>query len=173
MLTVWDDSTGPDRWDRSPTVAAWRAISDEHARFTMRPLSARGRWSGRAPFGDPVAHRWDGPVAVMTRARIRPSQWRRFWSAVPPVSADLQRTPGLALAIGVGEAPVGLQGTFSVWRHNRDVTAFAHRRAPHAEVVRRTGQADWYAEELFARFALVGADGVALGRPAGRLTEAP
>ncbi len=104
----------------------------------MRPLVSRGEWAGRTPFGDPRPHRWDGPVAAVTRARIKTAQWRRFWSAVPPVSGDLRAVDGLRLAIGIGEAPVGLQGTFSVWGSNAALTEFAHRRSPHTEVMRRT-----------------------------------
>jgi hypothetical protein len=104
-------------------------------------------------------------VAAVTRARIRPSQWRPFWSAVPPVSLDLRAVDGLRLALGIGEAPVGLQGTFSVWESPAALTQFAHRRAPHVEVMRRTREVGWYAEELFARFALVDARGRYDGRP--------
>ena len=44
---------------------------------------------------------------------------RAFWRAVPPVSLDLAGRPGLRLAVGIGEAPVGLQGTFSLWETGR------------------------------------------------------
>jgi hypothetical protein len=87
-----------------------------------------------------------------------------FWRSVPPVSADLHRSAGLRFAVGVGEAPVGLQGTFSIWRSGRDLTEFAHRRAPHVEAVRRTAELGWYSEELFARFAVVATEGTFLGR---------
>jgi hypothetical protein len=165
VLVCWSDDDGPERYERSHQHLGWCAAADEHARVLLRPLASRGTWAGRAPFGDPVAHRWDGPVAAITRARIEPAQWRRFWSAVPPVSGDLRAVDGLRLAIGVGEAPVGLQGTFSVWDSNAALTEFAHRRSPHVEVMRRTHETGWYAEELFARFALVEARGSMRGVP--------
>jgi hypothetical protein len=154
VLACWSDEDGPGRFEASPTHAAWSRIAQEQARVLLRPLAARGTWAGRTPFGDPVAHRWDGPVAAVTRARIRPSRWRTFWAAVPPVSGDLHAVEGLRLAVGIGEAPVGLQGTFSLWDGNAALTQFAHRRSPHVEVMRRTHEVDWYAEELFARFAV-------------------
>ncbi len=135
----------------------------------MRPLASRGTWVGRTPFGDPQPHPWDGPVAALTRARIRPSRWRAFWSSVPPVSGDLRAVEGLRLALGIGEAPVGLQGTFSLWESGAALTEFAHRRPAHVEVMRRTREMQWYAEELFARFALV----EARGRYDGRSVELP
>jgi hypothetical protein len=164
VLACWSDEDGPGRFEASASHAAWSRIADEQARILLRPLAARGTWAGRTPFGDPVAHRWDGPVAAVTRARIRPSKWRTFWAAVPPVSGDLRAAEGLRLAVGIGEAPVGLQGTFSLWDDNAALTRFAHRRSPHVEVMRRTRQVDWYAEELFARFAVVAASGSLHGR---------
>jgi hypothetical protein len=83
---------------------------------------------------------------------------------VPPVSADLHRVPGLRLAVGIGEAPVGLQGTFSLWQDGASLVDFAHRRHPHADVVRRTPVEGWYAEELFARFGVLSAEGTFEGR---------
>jgi hypothetical protein len=159
VLVCWRDPAGPARYEASRTHRAWTGIADEALRVLLRPLASRGTWAGRAPFGDPVAHRYEGTVAAITRARIAPSQWRTFWSAVPPVSGDLREVPGLRLAVGVGEAPVGLQGTFSIWDSNAALTEFAHRRAPHQEVMRRTHDEQWYAEELFARFAVDDVEG--------------
>jgi len=106
-------------------------------------------------------------VAAITRARLVPRRMLTFWRAVPPVSADLHEFSGgagLRLAIGIGEAPIGLQGTFSLWASGDALTDFAPRRAPHVEAVRRTAELGWYAEELFARFAVVGIEGTYDGR---------
>lgn len=164
VLVCWRDSDGPARYESSRQHAAWLRAADEHARILLRPLASRGTWAGREPFGDPIARRWDGPVAAVTRARIEPRHWRTFWSAVPPVSGDLREAEGLRLAVGIGEAPVGLQGTFSLWASNAALTQFAHRRSPHVEVMRRTHDVGWYAEELFARFAVVDATGTLRGQ---------
>ncbi len=165
VLACWSDPDGPERYESTRVHASWSGSAYEQGRILLRPLASRGTWAGRAPFGDPVAHRWDGPVAAVTRARIKPSQWRTFWSAVPPVSQDLREVAGLDLAIGIGEAPVGLQGTFSMWSSNSALTGFAHRRSPHVEVMRRTHDVAWYAEELFARFAVVASRGSYRGEP--------
>ena len=171
-LVAWDDAGAADSFARSTVASGWGTIAHEHARFTMRPLISRGTWAGRAPFGDPVAHRWDGPVAALTRARIRPTQWVDFWRSVPDVSGDLDVLPGIGFRLGIGEAPLGLQGTFSVWESNAALTEFAHRRSPHREVMRRTHETGWYSEELFARFALMSAEGEYGGR-AVRIGPAP
>lgn len=154
LVTAWDDAALASGFGTDPTCRGWDRISTEHLTLELEPLASRGRWSGVEPFGRPEPRRWTGQVAALTRARIRTSHWRRFARAVPPVSADLNRTPGLQLAVGIGEAPVGLQGTFSVWDSARALTDFAYRRPEHAEVVARTPVEGWYREELFARFAV-------------------
>lgn len=73
--------------------------------------------------------------------------------------------PGLIAAIGIGEAPVGLQGTFSLWRSAEAIRTFAYERPEHREVIRRTAERQWYAEELFARFAVREATGLLHGAP--------
>ena len=80
------------------------------------------------------------------------------------MTTDLLRSPGMRLAVGIGEAPVGLQGTFSLWESASALTDFAHRGPAHREAIRRTAEIGWYAEELFARFAVVSIEGTYDGR---------
>ena len=164
LLATWADRGAAAAFERSRTVAGWARLAEESWRAELRPLAARGRWSGREPFGRPAGGRWDGPVAAVTRARLAPVRSRSFWRAVPPVSVDLRGRPGLRLAVGIGEAPVGLQGTFSVWDSGRSLREFAYGGAAHRAVVARTGPERWYSEELFARFAVEAADGSVDGR---------
>lgn len=164
LLAVWADEAAAAAFEESGVVRRWRRTAEEEWRVRLRPLASRGRWSRREPFGRPAAQRWDGPVAAVTRARLRPRTALGFWRAVPPVSADLHAGPGLRLALGIGEAPVGLQGTFSVWDSTAALNAFAYGRPAHTDVVRRTAGEGWYAEELFARFAVLSAAGTVRGR---------
>ncbi len=167
LLAVWDDDAAADAFDHGPVVRRWRRLAEEEWSARLRPLSSRGRWSGREPFGRPRPQGWSGTVAALTRARLVPRKAVTFWRAVPPVAADLHGATGLQLALGVGEAPLGLQGTFSVWQSPEALNAFAYARAPHAEAIRRTGTEAWYAEELFARFALLSSAGSVGGRQIG------
>jgi len=164
LLASWSDRSAATAFDGSPVARSWRRVAAEEWRTDLRPLAATGRWSGRAPFGAPAAARWDGPVAAVTRARIAPRKAATFWRAVPPVAAALRGRDGLLAALGIGEAPVGLQGTFSVWRSAADLRAFAYAEHAHVEAVRRTAEERWYAEELFARFAVLRSVGTFEGR---------
>lgn len=159
LLAVWDDASAADAFDQGGVARTWRRFATEEWGARLRPLAARGRWSGEEPFGRPSPGSWDGPVAAVTRARLVLRRAPRFWRSVPAVSADLHRAAGLQLALGIGEAPLGLQGTFSIWSSSAALNAFAYQRAAHASVVERTDRERWYAEELFARLAVLSTSG--------------
>jgi hypothetical protein len=151
--------SGHGRWSGRDILADLRPPSDgaSAARSAghTRPPSAEAATAPGGPTGR--------PVAVLTRATVRLSRWHRFRSARPLVSAELQAAAGLQAAVAIGEAPIGLQATFSVWSDAAAVAAFA-RSPRHRDVVRRTRAERWYGEELFARFAPLGAAGTWDGR---------
>ncbi|MCU1689163.1 MAG: putative spheroidene monooxygenase [Jatrophihabitantaceae bacterium] len=176
LITTWDDEPSARSFEDGGYARGWARRSATTARLTLVPLSSRGTWSGAAPFGargGPAGSpsRPEGQVAALTRARIRPRRLLTFWRAVGPVAGELRAARGCRWAIGIGEAPIGWQGTLSVWDSASAMEAFAYRGAAHAAVVARTPTADWYAEELFARFAVLSASGLP-SRPAslGRTT---
>lgn len=166
VLAAWDSEQAAARFEHGRVVGGWDAVAEERLVVSMRPASARGRWSRRVPFGSPdaAAARVSGPVAAVTRARLRPTKAATFWRSVPPVAADLHHSRGVRLAIGVGEAPVGVQGTFSLWDSADALTDFAYRRSPHLAAVDRTTEVGWYAEEMFARLAVLDVAGTYRGR---------
>ncbi len=165
VLSCWESATAFRAYEQSVPFRSWQRVAHESARFVLRPLRSRGRWSGRRPFGDPAPAAWTGPVAAVTRARVRPVHWPAFWRAVAPVADDAHRGAGPSFAIAIGEAPVGLQGTFSVWRDTASLDDFAYAREPHRDVIRRTQESGWYAEELFARFAVLDMSGTYRASP--------
>ena len=151
-VVAWDD---PDGGDLGRIGAAWDRIAEGSARVDLTPLTSRGRWAGVTPFGDEAAGaQHDGMVLALTRARLRPARALTFWRAVPPVARELAGAPGLLARFGIGEAPVVWQGTVSVWRGAADLTRFAYRQPEHRAVIARTRKVRWYAEDLFARFAV-------------------
>jgi hypothetical protein len=164
LLATWSSAAAAEAFESGPIARGWGRLAHERLRVDLRPLASRGEWSGRRPFGAPTPSPYDGAVAAVTRARIAPRKMATFWHAVPRVSADLAQCAGLRVAVGIGEAPVGLQGTFSLWTTGNALTEFAHRRGPHVEVVARTPTERWYSEELFARFAVLSVDGTYRGR---------
>lgn len=150
-----------DRFDDSENIGAWRKISTQERRIIVQPISAHGLWSGVNPFENQISRneksseKWSGKVIALTRARIALSKNFIFWRAVPPVTQSLLASPGLIWAIGIGEAPLGLQGTLSVWENAQSLRAFAYQSQAHSKVIEATPKIGWYTEELFARFALL------------------
>jgi len=143
-----------ETFDQSFVTNNWRRIATSEYRAVLRPISSHGQWSMREPF-IVESFEWNGPVAAITRARIKWRQNFTFWKAVPPITQALHSAPGLRSAIGIGEAPIGLQGTFSTWQSAADIRAFAYKSSAHVAAIDQTKKLDWYAEELFARFAII------------------
>ncbi|HEV2768875.1 MAG TPA: hypothetical protein VGV40_01655 [Solirubrobacteraceae bacterium] len=156
LFAVWEDDTALDAFMAdSPIPERWASLEAETFHVRLDPLRAHGTWGGANPLatdGEGVPASDDGPVAILTRATIRPSRLRRFYAAVPPPAAELLAAPGRLASVGIGEWPVARQATFSLWRSLPAARAYAYRSPAHAEVVRRTRAEDWYSEELFARF---------------------
>ena len=140
--------------DSSKTIRAWRKNCVSEFRVVLDPIAATGLWSRRKPFEPSAPANFDGQVVAITRARIKASQTMRFFKSVPPVTASLHSSPGLISTIGIGEAPIGLQGTFSLWESMQAIKDFAYKGAAHQKAIAQTSEFDWYAEELFARFAV-------------------
>ncbi len=145
-------------FDSSKVIKQWRKIATSEYSAKLQPISSHGFWSRKQPF-TPVADTWNGKIVAITRARIKWLENIKFWRAVPPVTKSLHESPGLINAIGIGEAPIGLQGTFSIWQDAASLRNFAYKGQAHAKAITATAENNWYAEELFARFALVSESG--------------
>ncbi len=128
--------------------------------FRLRATMAHGEWGGESPFS-PQPNSYDParPVAVITRATIHPSKLPEFWRYVPRTSASVYDHPARLLSLGIGEYPIFMQATFSLWETGKAMTDYAYTSKYHQEVVQLTRKRGWYREEMFARFQLLGVDG--------------
>jgi hypothetical protein len=140
--------------DDSRTIRVWRKKSVSEFRVVLDPIASTGMWSKQKPFEPSAPANFQGQVVAITRARIKASQTMRFFKSVPPVTASLHSSLGLISTIGIGEAPIGLQGTFSLWESMQAIKDFAYKGPAHQKAIAQTSEFDWYAEELFARFAV-------------------
>ncbi|MEM7573165.1 MAG: hypothetical protein AAF433_09705 [Bacteroidota bacterium] len=162
-LGVWEDEAAARTfWAEHewPQQAASKASEQLH--FWLRPVTSHGAWGGSNPFTrngalgdyDPQL-----PTAVLTRATIRTRKLPDFWRYVPQTSASVYDHPDRLLSLGVGEYPLFMQATFSLWRSGRAMQDFAYRSEHHKQVVQLTRERNWYKEEMFTRFQLIGQEG--------------
>lgn len=159
ILAGWPDVD----WARAQVEGAqpfrrYRARAREVWTVFLVPVSARGAWSGAAPFV-PAPVPAEGPLAALTRATVRLSRLARFWSRVPRISRRIGADPNVMFKIGVGEVPWLHQVTFSIWPDAASMAAFARSDGPHACAIRAVREGGWFAEELYARFRVVGEAG--------------
>lgn len=163
ILATWPDrATAEAQTARAPAFARYHARACESWTLFLTPLSARGAWSGRQPFS-PAPSPASGPVAALTRATLRPRAALGFWGRVPDISAAIGADESVLFKIGIGEAPLLHQVTFSIWPDTASMARFARADGPHARAIRAVRDGDWFAEELYARFAVTGARGTWMG----------
>ena len=133
----------------------WRARAEEAWTVFLSTTSSRGAWAGVAPF-EAHSGNGSGPLAVLTRATIKPAILAKFWGRVPNIEAAIGADPNVMFKIGIGEVPWLHQVTFSIWPDAESMAAFARQDGPHAEAIRAVRDGGWFREELYARFQVLG-----------------
>jgi len=121
----------------------------------LKPFKAHGLWNGKSVFTSiRNPSQIKKPIAVITRATIKTTALLEFWKNVPKVAAFMHSTQALH-QIGIGEYPIFMQATFSIWKDLNSLRNAAYNNTIHAEVVKKTRQRGWYKEELFAEFDII------------------
>lgn len=146
-------------------ISSWlRLFQCESFTVMLQPLEGHGLWDGKKVFGELGAKSsHTGPIATLTRATIRISKLSYFWQHVAPVASQMATAKGFITSVGIGEVPWLKQATFSIWESKEDMKAFAYGMKAHADVIKKTRQQDWYSEDMFVRFAILGSSGTIRG----------
>ena len=160
-----DEKSADDFIQRSATVQTYRERSGEFLLAKLRATSSRSAWGG-ATMAVTADTPITGPVAALTRASIHPGKAMQFWRLSPHSEAALVEAPGCRLAVGLGEAPVLRQATFSVWDSQVAMDAYA-RSGAHLAAIRSAQAGQWFSESMFVRFALLDLHGRWQGRDHG------
>lgn len=166
LVCAFEHDADADRFlAESPQLRAYREQAVDFLVVKVRATSSRGAWDGREPFALTGRLRPGQPVAALTRASIRPAAVARFWRHSPPSERSLVLAAGCRLAVGLGEAPVLRQATFSIWDDQAAMDAYA-RQGAHLDAIRAAAAGGFFSESLFCRFEPVWAMGAWQGRSA-------
>ena len=155
---VFDDTGAAMEFvDRNDVAAGYRRHAREFCQIVLHPHASRGSWSGQTiePWA-PAPGR--GPVAALTRASIRPTRAASFWRHAPPSQRALGQAQGCRLAVGLGEAPLLRQATFSLWDSTQAMEAYA-RSGAHLQALRAAWNEAYFSESMFVRFVPVRVEG--------------
>lgn len=169
LLTVFDSELDANHFLESDIMLAYTTNALDFSHVLMHSIKAHGQWSKQEPFITSATYNKEKPIAVITRATIRPKLAYKFWKYVPSVSKSMIGHKGLIFSKGIGEWPILMQATFSLWETGDDMMAYAYKNKKHADVVKKTRELNWYAEELFSRFHPFEVKGTLIPKPINKL----
>lgn len=159
ILATWpDEETARSSIASGSVFSRFRLKAAESWTVLLQAVSSRGHWSGQEPF-TVVDDRKTEALAVLTRATIKPKAAFRFWRRVPNISDVIGKDQNVLFKIGIGEVPWLHQVTFSIWPNLRGMVEFARKDGPHAKAIKAVRDGNWFREELYARFQVVGSIG--------------
>ncbi len=149
-------------------VQAYRDRARELWSGVLSVQSARGHWDKQAwlpTSTDALGETGDtqGPFAVLTRASIVPTKTMAFWRYAPAAQAGLSQSEGCLLSMGLGEAPLVRQCTFSLWQHQSAMLQYAHQGA-HQLASAAAYKHQFFSESMFVRMQVLHMSGVWQGR---------
>ena len=166
LICMFENAEQAQQFMRGEVVRSYRQRAQSFYVACMAVTSSRGHWDGRS-WGHTCAQRL-GPyqdldtgehgVVALTRASIRPSKAMAFWRYAPAAQQDLLNAPGCQLAVGLGEAPLLRQCTFSLWRNTESMLHYAHTGA-HQQAIQAAYRHDFFSESMFARLRVLESQG--------------
>lgn len=159
-MNVWESKSHFEKFkEQNSDWQNWLSKSSESWTTYLKPIKVHGSWSNHQPFRieDPLPEgEW---VAAITRATIKWKNLLQFWWLVPEISRKMQAMAKDLFSIGFGEVPFRELATFSIWAEVDYLEHFAYQSPEHKKAIQLTRKYDWFSEELFARFIVVGVEG--------------
>ena len=168
-----------------PHVMGYRERAREYWTGLMAVGSSRGLWDGQAWDTSPEAEvqaasmaasqatpRQAPVLATLTRASIRAASAMSFWRHAPAAQDSLGQAQGCLLAMGLGEAPLVRQCTFSLWRDEKSMHDYA-RQGAHQQAIQAAYKHQFFTESMFVRMRVLDMQGVWCGRAYGNPAAYP
>jgi hypothetical protein len=166
LMCFFDDEDSARAFAQEAAVMrAYRDHAHERLLVLLRATSCRGTWSG-ASLAVTATAQADAPMAALTRASIRLRHAARFWQHAPATHDGIARAQGCRLAVGLGEAPLLRQATFSLWDNSAAMDDYA-RSGAHLAAIKGAYEQGWFSESMFVRFAPISIEGQWHGKTYG------
>jgi len=160
LLAVWDtEASAKSFFTKDSQFSAFRQMSHQHMTLYLKANKLKGLWDKHQPFDLSQTTDYQGPIAVLTRAKINANRLVEFWKHVPKTSRAIEGREGLLFSKGVGEWPIFQQATISVWSSKEAMVEFAYKDEAHRKIIQLTHERNWYSEEMFVEFVPVGIEG--------------
>jgi spheroidene monooxygenase len=165
LVLMFDQRAQAEAFLNSELCLAYKKNAREWFSATLMIDSSRGSWnqvvwhpSFNAHAHPPVTGPEQLPIATITRASIRSSSALAFWRYAPAAQADLQTATGCLLAMGLGEAPLLRQCTFSIWKDTASMVAYAQSGAHHS-AIQAAYKHGFFSESMFVRMKVLSMNG--------------
>ncbi len=136
----------------NPVFQRYFSRADHFLKCHLLPVMVHGTWGGVQPFDVEGKATPEDSVAVITRARINTAKIFEFWWNVSEAGNFMKSRKEAIYQVGIGEYPIFMQATFSMWESMDAMKKAAYNGTPHAEIVKKTRERNWYAEEMFSVF---------------------
>jgi hypothetical protein len=162
LVCMFENAEQADQFIDSAAVKAYAERAKSIFVSALAVTSARGSWDGRGWDATPPERLGKyldmdtqaAGMAALTRASIRPAKAVAFWRYAPAAQDDLKNAPGCELAMGLGEAPLVRQCTFSVWKDTPSMVDYAHTGA-HQQAIAAAYKNDFFSESMFVRMRVL------------------
>lgn len=166
LVCMFENAEQADEFIDSTAVRAYAERAKSFFITALAVTSARGSWDGRSWDATPKERlgkylHTDTPdegMVALTRASIRPAKAVAFWRYAPAAQDDLKNAPGCELAMGLGEAPLVRQCTFSLWKNTQSMMDYAHTGA-HQQAIAAAYKNDFFSESMFVRMRVLRREG--------------
>lgn len=163
LVCMFESQHQAEEFIQGPQVQAYRERSRESWIGLLDITSVRGAWDRQSWGVTPptCVHQTvqdNAPIAALTRASIRPAKAMAFWRRAPASQSSLNQAPGCLIAMGLGEAPLIRQCTFSVWQDTSSMLHFAHQGAHH-QAIQAAYKQDFFSESMFVRMRVLSMHG--------------
>ena len=163
LVCVFDSLAQAQAFVEGPVFAQYRERARELCFGLFGIQSSRGAWDGVSWTAQAAEMDGDMPqgglVAAITRASILPTKAPAFWRMAPAAQAQLPQAEGCLVSMGLGEAPLLRQCTFSIWRDTAAMDAYA-RSGAHSKAIAATYRNGFFSESMFVRMRVLFFEGV-------------